>query len=104
MMVSVDLHLVVPEVSNRPTGGTSTKVYLDGKLVCDSIPVYSKDAQPGMSGHMRKRQLIPQTHQGNTMAEHISAEPPCVFKEPTPVKKGGIIFIKGEYDFNRHPG
>jgi hypothetical protein len=85
-------------------GGTSTKVYLDGKLVCDSKPLYSKEAQPGMSGHMRKRQIKPHGHGGNSTAEHISEQPPCVFPKPQKVRKGEIMFIKSEYDFNKFTG
>jgi hypothetical protein len=77
-------------------------VYLDGKMVCDSKPLYSNSAQPGMSGHM-KRQVIPQGHT-NGSAAHISEQPPCVFQKPVGVKKGDIMFIKGEYDFNKYNG
>lgn len=71
-------------------------------MVCDSKPLYSKTAQAGMSGHM-KRQIIPHGH-GNSSGEHISEQPPCVFTKPVPVHKGDIMFIKGEYDFNKYPG
>jgi hypothetical protein len=77
-------------------------VYLDGKMSCDSKPLYSKAAQPGMSGHM-KRQIIPHGH-GNSTAGHISEQPPCVFRTPVPVRKGDVMFIKAEYDFNKYGG
>jgi hypothetical protein len=77
-------------------------VYLAGKMVCDSKPLYSTSAQAGMSGHM-KRQVIPNGH-GNATAGHISEQPPCVFPKPVNVRKGDIMYIKGEYDFNKYGG
>ncbi len=71
-------------------------------MVCDSKPLYSTQAQPGMSGHM-KRQVIPNGH-GNSTDGHISEQPPCVFQKTVNVRKGDIMFIKAEYDFNKHTG
>ena len=51
-----------------------------------------------------KRQVIPSTGHGNASAGHISEQPPCVFQKPVKVRKGDVMFIKGEYDFNKYGG
>ncbi len=79
-------------------------------MICDSVPIYSKDAKAGMSGGLvggsrRKRQLPHMTaaHK-NAYIEHIAHQPPCVFNEAVPIKRGESIHIKANYDFTKHEG
>jgi len=84
-------------------GGTSTRFYLEGKMICESIPRYSNGSglpTMGMSP-MRKRQMG--THK-NSEIPHIEDQPPCVYKEAIPIKRGQDMYIKADYDFTIHEG
>jgi hypothetical protein len=91
-------------------GGTSTQVFKGDQLVCDSIPIYSKEAQAGMSGGIlgghAKRQMVPAHGHANSNAniEHIASQPPCVFNKPVSIKRGESMYIRAHYDFNKHAG
>jgi hypothetical protein len=101
--------LILGANSHMHDGGTTTQVYMGDKLICDSIPRYSKDAKAGMAGGIiggvTKRQNTPAVHsQNNAKIEHIAEQPACVFTKAVPIKRGEAIHIKAEYDFKKHDG
>jgi len=105
-------------------GGTSTEIFLNDKMVCDSLANYSKDAQSAMAGsdghtdgmsgsagskpsgghsHGRRQIKAPTTY-NNTDIEHIANQTMCIYQGGLPLKAGDTMFVRANYDFNVHPG
>jgi hypothetical protein len=74
-------------------GGTSTQIYLNDKVICDSQASYSSGAGGMVMGGERK--LV---RRGD--GEHLSKMSAC--PAPGKVKKGDTIHIVSNYDFEKH--
>ncbi|KAF2667628.1 hypothetical protein BT63DRAFT_415173 [Microthyrium microscopicum] len=100
-------------------GGTSIEIVQNDKVICDSVPKYSKDASAGMpgmdagmggkgghshGGRKNKRQVKAPGGYKNTDIEHIAGQNRCDYPDGIPLKKGDTMHIRANYDFNLHKG
>jgi hypothetical protein len=91
-------------------GGVSTEIFLRGKKICDSIPSYGRAESSGPShGHSERRikrqaVFVGGSIEDNAGIDHILKQDMCNFPEGIPIKKGDEMWLKVNYDFNKHPG
>jgi len=115
---------ILGSTAHMHDGGTSTEIFRNGEVICDSKPYYANSTKggmgsmgggggaPAMGGHshggrIKKRQhdsMPGGGHGGASGSAHIDSNPPCVFQDGIPVKKGDSMWIKANYDFNKHAG
>ena len=89
-------------------GGDNTEIFHNDKLICNSIPRYSKaitNSTMSGDGHGHKtRRQIKGGPLDNTQIDHIFHQNRCTFSEGIPLKKGDSMYLNAIYDFNKHPG
>jgi hypothetical protein len=92
-------------------GGVSTEIFLRGERICESIPRYGRSKPSGPShSHGERRRTKRQAvvvgggPEDNAEIEHILKQDMCDFPEGLPIKKGDEMWLKVNYDFNKHPG
>jgi len=93
---SGDLILMVPHVHD---GSTSQRVYLDGKLVCESKPAYGETAE--FVTHAEKKDGHGHEHGGDEHILHISSMSQCVNVAKVEAGKG-VFTIASQYDMHEH--
>jgi hypothetical protein len=85
-------------------GGTGTLIFLNDKVICESLPRYVKSSGHGHgSMGMQKRQLKAGDY-NNEEIPHIEKQNACNFQDGIPIKKGDTMHIQVDYDFDAHPG
>ena len=91
--------------AHQHDGGTSTLIFHNGKVICDSKAMYSNSSagHHGGMGGMRKRQMMSGSN-GNNDIPHIYKQTGCEFKDGYPLKKGDTLYLQADYDFELHPG
>jgi hypothetical protein len=81
-------------------GGKAVKVYLNDKLICDSVANYAAGAS-GMGDTMATMQGGKKSDY-DTGAAHIATISGCPVGQR--IAKGDKVRLVAEYDFNEHPG
>jgi hypothetical protein len=70
-----DLFLMVPHIHD---GNTKQEIYMDGKMVCESIPAYGETEEfithVGMFGHEKEKEAPGHEHEHEEPHEHPSEE------------------------------
>lgn len=95
-------------------GATGIGIYQNSKMICDSVPTYSKDAVSPMAGAddaksakhshgMRKRQVKAGNY-SNSDIEHIASQGSCDYPKGLQLKKGDTMHVQANYDFNVRAG
>lgn len=88
-------------------GGTQTEIYLNDKMICNSVPQYGKSKPAHGHGEGRKKRqavYVGGSVQDNENIEHILRQSTCEYADGIAIKKGDTMYQKVVYDFNRHPG
>jgi hypothetical protein len=91
-------------------GASSLQVYLNDKVICDSIAVYSDKGGGGMAAAkgLRKRQhegmAGMDAGHGGEKPKHIDHQEVCLFPSGIPFNKGDTMHLQANYDFTKFTG
>jgi hypothetical protein len=87
-------------------GGVSTDIFHEGKLVCHSVPTYSKTAKAAAGGHNHGGRSIQMRQAGSpdVNVEHIESQDYCTFPDGVALNAGDSLWIAANYDFKKYPG
>ncbi|KAF2396917.1 hypothetical protein EJ06DRAFT_178100 [Trichodelitschia bisporula] len=89
-------------------GGISVDTVHNGQTICESVAQYGRRAGnagsegPGHGGHSRRQ--IPAGDYNNMDIDHILEQTRCIYSKGRSLKKGDKLWIRANYDFDKHPG
>ena len=89
--------------AHQHDGGTGTYIFLNDKVICDSVPRYVNSSHGHGGMGMRRRQLMGGDYK-NEEIPHIEKQSGCGFKDGLAIKKGDTMHIQANYDFELHLG
>jgi hypothetical protein len=99
--------LMLAAAGHMHDGGVEIEMFQNDTLICTAAAQYGKTA----SGHSHKRRgrtLAARQIKGGPMSndeiEHIKGMTRCDWQQGLPVSKKDKLFIRTNYDFEKHPG